>query len=149
MMHTTRLIVLALLLVESGCHSTSHRADPSWKADFDRAAVLRIGSPDGFLDVTDSSVVERLSNIYANAKWDYCWHTTAVYPEHSLILLNADGTELRTFRYDIRGAPDTFGPLWEVDDREGVRTAELADADQSWIDSLLASLPESGVTDLE
>jgi len=139
MMRTSTLILFALLLASQGCRTFSGRPDPSWSADFDRAEALSICSLDGTLDVSEPETIERFSEIYANAKWKYGWHTIAVYPDDSLALLRADGTALRTFRYN--------DVLWELDDRNGVRTAELSDADRTWIDSLFARLPKPDAPD--
>ena len=135
MMPTSRLTLFALILTALGCRSMSSRPDPDWNADFDRAKVLSIGSVDGVLDVSDPGTIEQLSRIYTDAKWVYSWNTYATYPDDTLVLLSADGAALRTFHYN--------GSLWELDDRNGVRIAELSETDRSWIELLFARLPDS------
>ena len=127
--------LLTLLTFMPGCRSSHHVPDPKRIADFGRTTALTVRVRDNTIELTDSSTIQRMLDIYRDAKWQRYWHTLPANKDDRSIVLHDGDTELCTFGYN--------GVLWESSSYDDNRTAELTDADRDWVESLFAQISDS------
>ena len=127
-------ILMTSLLVSAGCRLGSNAPNPQWLADFQKTDAILIQYNNQELTVSDTETINRLQNIYTNAKWKPYWHTLPANLNERTIELREGQTKLRNFSYT--------GSLWESESYTKNRTAELSDTDKNWIESLFAKVPK-------
>ncbi|HBE66437.1 MAG TPA: hypothetical protein DDX19_27530 [Rhodopirellula baltica] len=133
-MRLTMPIIIPLLAAAFGCQFSSHAPNPQWLADFQKTDSILIRNHDQQHVIADAEAVNRLRNVYENAKWKPYWHTLPGNLGDRTIDLQNGETNLRHFSYT--------GSLWETESYTENRTAELSDSDARWIESLFALVPD-------
>ena len=133
-MKVARLLIILLPFAAHGCQLSSHAPNPQWVADFQKANSILIRNHDNPYAISDAETINRLRSIYENAKWKPYWHTLPGNLDDRTIDLHDGDTKLRHFSYT--------GSLWETESYTENRTAELADTDARWIESLFARVPD-------
>ena len=136
-MRTLQLIAILLiaLVTVHGCRIASHAPNPQWLADFEKADAISIQKNNQQVALSDADTIDRLRDIYANAKWKLYWHTLPGHLNERTIDLLDGEDRLRHFSYT--------GSLWETESYTENRTADLSDSDRLWIESLFSALPEA------
>ncbi|MFO0911423.1 MAG: hypothetical protein U0795_00580 [Pirellulales bacterium] len=127
-MKVLALMLLSVTIMVAGCRLWSNAPNPQWLTDFQRTDAILVTKKNAQVTISDPQVIDRLRNIYANAKWKPYWHTLPGYIGDQTISLFDGETKLRHFDYD--------GGLWETESYNENRTAQLADADRQFIESL-------------
>ncbi len=135
------LMLVTVTLLTAGCQLASNAPNPKWLSDFQRTNAILVtkNKNKDQLTISDTQAINRLRDIYANAKWQVYWHTLpGNLGERSITLLDGE-TEVRNFNYT--------GVLWESDSYTENRTAELSVADKQFIESLFAKVPDDSRTE--
>ncbi|XZE52881.1 hypothetical protein SH139x_004588 [Planctomycetaceae bacterium SH139] len=132
-MRLARLLIIPLLVAAPGCQLSSRAPNPQWVADFQKSDSILIRSHGKQYVISDTETINRLRNIYEDAKWKPYWHTLPGNLGDRTIDLQDGDTKLRHFSYT--------GSLWETESYTENRTAELPDSDAQWIASLFARVP--------
>ncbi len=130
------LMLVTVTLLTAGCRFASNAPNPKWLSDFQRTNAILVtkNKSKDQLTISDTQAINRLRDIYANAKWQVYWHTLpGNLGERSITLLDGE-TEVRNFNYT--------GVLWESDSYTENRTAELSMADKQFIESLFDKVPD-------
>ena len=117
-----------------GCRSVpiSPNADRTWVRDLNSADKIILNRNETKRTFVDRETIQRLSNIYANSKWETYWHTLPSNLGERTIDVYLDGSKIRRMAYT--------GVLWEFNSNDSDRTAPLNDVDRAWLESLFDSI---------
>ena len=135
-MQAIALMLVTVTLLTTGCRLASNAPNPKWLIDFQRTNAIFVSKDKkkDQLTISDPQAINRLRDIYANAKWKVYWHTLpGNLGERTITLLDGED-KVRNFNYT--------GVLWESESYTENRTAELTDADTQFIESLFAKVPD-------
>ncbi|MEL6110595.1 MAG: hypothetical protein AAFU85_31705 [Planctomycetota bacterium] len=127
------LILIATIIGSVGCRLSSNVPRSTWQADFQKADSLLIRVGDRETVMTERAKIDRLNDIYVNARWKPYRHTLPGNLGEKVIVLRNGDDELRRFSYT--------GGLWETESYTRNRTARLSDEDAKWVKSLFRFEP--------
>lgn len=131
-MRAIALMLVTVTIVTAGCRLASNAPNPKWLTDFQRTNAILVAKKNDQLTISDPQAINRLRDIYANAKWKVYWHTLpGNLGEQTIALLDGEN-KLRHFDYT--------GALWESESYTENRTAELSEADRQFIESLFTKI---------
>ncbi len=128
------LILVTVTIATAGCRLASNAPNAKWLTDFQRTNAILVTKNKVQTTISDPQTIDRLREIYANAKWKTYWHTLpGNLGEQTIALLDGEN-KLRHFDYT--------GALWESESYTENRTADLSEGDRQFIESLFTKFPD-------